>query len=227
MRNKWLSFVLLSALMMAGCVRVGVSVSSFSNIPPTNNRATFYIFADETQDGSLEFYQYAESVAKRLAQGGWQRVPSPEAASYIVVMNYGVSGSSESISSAPVYGWSGGGTTTYSGSSYGSGGYSSHSGTAHTMGTFGVVGSSTSSTTQYHRYFNLQAIDKETLKPVFETKASSSGSSGTFGQVAECIFDLALKDFPAPQRGLKRLTMSQCGKAAESNSDKTPQKPKG
>ena len=195
-------------IVMAGCSRVQTDVSSFSSVSPLSVGDTFYILADDGQKGSMEFEQYASSVARRLGKAGWRRTDDLKSATYVVLMSYGVGGSKEV--STPIIGQTGGGTTTHSGSVYGSGGgFGTYSGTSYTAPTYGVVGMSSS--TAYSRYFALKVVKQADGKAVYETKASSEGSSATFGQVAECIFDSALSEFPKPQTGSDTRMMSGCG----------------
>jgi hypothetical protein len=208
MRLKKIAFVAF-ALVISGCSRVQTDVSSFSNISPLSVGDTFYILADDGQKGSMEFEQYASSVARRIGKAGWRRVDDIKGATYVVLMSYGVGGSKEV--STPIIGQTGGGTTTHSGTVYGSGGgFGSYSGTSYTAPTYGVVGMSSS--TAYSRYFALKVVKQADGKPIYETKAASEGSSATFGQVAECIFDSALSEFPKPQTGSDTRMMSGCGK---------------
>lgn len=195
-------------LVTSGCSFVETDVSSFSKISHLSVGDTFYILADDGQKGSMEFERYASSVARRIGKAGWRRVDDIKGATYVVLMSYGVGGSKEV--STPIIGQTGGGTTTHSGTVYGSGGgFGSYSGTSYTAPTYGVVGMSSS--TAYSRYFALKVVKQVDGKPIYETKASSEGSSGTFGQVAECIFDSALSEFPKPQTGSDTRMMSGCG----------------
>ena len=73
------------------------------------------------------------------------------------------------------------------------------------------VGSQSYSYTYYQRYFQMKVIDTISDTPVYETKAASEGSSATFGQVAECIFDMALADFPLQSSSSGSVLMDECG----------------
>ena len=143
---------------------------------------------------------------------GWRRANTINDAEFVALINYGVSGSNTKTSSVPIYGQTGGGYTTHSGSVYGStGGYGNYSGTSYTMPSFGVVGSQNISVTHYQRYFHFKMLDMKN-DPVYETKAASEGTNATFGIVAECIFDLAFKDFPQPVQKNETIYMDDCGK---------------
>lgn len=87
---------------------------------------------------------------------------------------------------------------------------------------YGVAGSSTKvfshndeddivSSTRHHRYFQITVIDAISETPVYEIKVASRGKSSTFGAVAECIFEMALKDFPQQLTTKESIMMDNCG----------------
>lgn len=195
--------MLLSATLLVGCGGKSVKsqISSFSSINHVGYNDTFFIVPSEQQASSAEFFSYANSISNRLMAKGMNRVNNPVHARFVIFIDYGVSGSSEVATSTPIYGQTGGGLTTHSGSIYGTGGFGSFSGTSYTVPTYGVVGSVSGSRTEYHRYFKLSMFDSRSNTPVYETQATSKGSSGTFGQVAECIFNSALEAFPQANNG--------------------------
>ncbi len=210
------SFLIAVGLTVASCMRVQGEVSSFSSLSPTTYGEPFFMLPNEQQATSLEFNQYASSVARRLERKGWYRVMDSSKAKYVVLLDYGVAGSSTKTGSMPVYGQTGGGTTSHTGTfnTYGGGygsSFGSYSGSSYTMPTWGVVGSQSYSYTYYQRYFQMKVIDSITDAPVYETKAASEGSASTFGQVAECIFDMALADFPLQSSSSGSVLMDECG----------------
>ena len=132
---------------------------------------------------------------------------APEgSADYIAFVSYGIDGGTEQtgVTSTPVYGQTGGGTTYSSGtvSSY-SGGYGSYSGTSYTMPTYGIVGSSTSSYsyTTYKRSLALDIVEAATVEDgepvkVFEGRLTSSGSCGIMREVIDEMIEAIFTDFP-------------------------------
>ena len=207
------------ALTIIGCQQrtsVFSDVSSFSSLSPTSYGEPFFILPNEQQATSVEFSQYSSSVSKRLQRKGWYRVMDASEAKYIVLLDYGVASSSTKTGSVPIIGQTSGGTTSHSGTfnTYGGGygsSYGSYSGSSYTMPTWGVVGSRAYSYTTYQRYFQMKVIDRTSDAPVFETKAASEGTSATFGQVAECIFDMALANFPLQSSSSSSVFMDECG----------------
>ena len=208
--------IILLGMFLSSCQSVQSEVSSFSVITQITQGEPFFVLPNDKQSSSAEFTQYANSISRRLERKGWYRVYEPNKAKYVVLIDYGVAGSQTGIASMPVYGQTGGGTTSYSGtfntygSNYGNS-YGTYSGSAYTMPTWGVVGSQTYSYTYYQRYFQLRVIDTITDTAVYETKAASDGSSSTFGAVAECIFDMALADFPLQSNSKTSVLMDKCG----------------
>ena len=202
-------------VLVSSCQRVASTISSYSNLvynPSDLSKETFVIIPDDNQKTSVEFEKYASSISSRLSKKGFYRVSSEQNADYIILFNYGISGKSTKTGSVPITGPIGGGTSYHSGSVYGSGGgYGSYSGTSYSMPSYGVVGSQSYSYTVHQRYFQMKMINKND-KPVYETKASSEGSSANFGIVAECIFDMALKDFPNSVQKNETVAMDGCGK---------------
>ena len=176
--------VVLFGLFISGCQMVKGQVSSFSSLSPTTSGEPFFVLPTEVQSTSAEFNQYANSVARRLSRKGWYRVMDANQARYVVLLDYGVAASSKNTGSVPVYGQTGGGTTTHSGTynTYG-GGYGSYSGTSYTMPTWGVVGSQSYSYTTYQRYFQMKVIDTTNETAVYETKAASEGTSSNLFRV--------------------------------------------
>ena len=117
------NFLIAVGLTIAGCMLVHGEVSSFSSLSPTTYGEQFFMLPNEEQATSVEFNQYASSVARRLEQKGCYRVMDSSKAKYFVLLDYGVVGSSKKTDSMPVYDQTGGGTTTHTGTfnTYGSG----------------------------------------------------------------------------------------------------------
>ena len=211
--NKILSAI-MTLLLVAGCQRVVGDVSSFSVLSANTSGSTYYFLPSQEQESSVEYSSYTNAISRHLSKAGWYRVGNPSDAEYFVMIDYGVAGSSVETSSVPIMGQTGGGTTTFSGSynTYGSSStYGSFSGSAYQMPTYGIVGSQTISTRMYQRYFQMKVIRKSTEDAVFEATTASSGTSGTFGQVADCIFDITLSDFPMQKSGKQQVLMDNCG----------------
>ena len=203
--------LIFSIIVLGACTRVETDVSSFSTISLQETNSKFFVLPTEEQLISAEFAVYAESISKRISATGWQKVNNINEADYIVMFSFGMGGSETISGSSPIYGQTGGGYTSTYGTYSGSGSYGSYSGSSYTTPSYGVVGSTNYSITHNQRVFNLVVFNKD-QKPVYEVNADSRGTSSTFGTVAECIFDSALKDFPYQSNKSKdSVTLDNCG----------------
>jgi len=189
---------------------IETQVTSHSNLKGGGANNLFYVAASDKQETSAEFYAYAKSVSNRLNRKGWRRVMEPDGANYFVFLDYGVSGSSVSVSTSNTYGQVGGGYSNFNATGFVNGSMETYSGSVYTQPTFGKTGTITSSSEEFHRYFQIKILDRN-MTPAYESNAASSGSNSTFGPVAECIFDQALESFPysSSKRGV--IKMEICG----------------
>lgn len=214
---KRIALFLIATFSLSGCMTtVNSNVTRFHDPNVLEANKTFAILPLETQDGSLEFQQYAKIVSEKLQTYGYTET-SPKKADYAVFFNYGIDNGSTVISSYPIYGSTGGGTTYHSGSvnTYGSygGSYGTYNGTSYTAPTFGVVGSGTSSHTEYTRVLNLDILDakksnQSKIVKVFEGKVKSTGSSASFSTVSQCLIDSLFKDFPGENGKSESIALS-------------------
>jgi len=207
------------AFIVAACQSVSTEISKFSELDHASRGNSFAFVPYDWQQGSLEYASYADSIAQRLQMLGFVRAPNVELADYAVFFDYGVGGSREVSGSVPIYGQTGGGMTTHSGtiSTYSSGtsSFGNYSGSSYTSPTFGIIGAVPYRRTEHNRFFNISMIDLKksqggTLTGVFEGSAISSGTSSQFSAVSECIFTALLSDLY--ESGSKKITlrMSNC-----------------
>ena len=117
-------------------------------------------------ESSLEFQNYKKTIENNLQKYGFNIVQKKDTSDFIAFVSYGVDGGKDKLVSSPVYGSTGGGSGTFSGSSYnyGTGGTTYYSGTTYSMPTFGMVGSRTSSITQYTRQLAMDLVETSTLE---------------------------------------------------------------
>ncbi len=157
--------------------------------------STYVIFpgAEGVLPGDLQFREFASYVDRALRRSGFMPASDPQSVDLAIFMNYGI-GEPQTTSysySYPVFGVTGGGTSTFSGYTYGSGGTSYTTGTVTSQPTYGVVGSGarTVAYTTYFRYLVLSAIDVKhylsTQEPreLWRVTITSTGSSGDLRQV--------------------------------------------
>ena len=203
-------------LLLASCaVFVKAEVSRFNSLSTSASGGSFIVVPLDNQRGSVEFRTYASSVAARLKANGFYQASDLASADFAVVIDYGVGGSRQITGSVPIYGQTGGGTTSHSGtlSSYGTGGstYGNYSGSSYTAPTYGIVGSQSYSRTEHDRFFHLKIFDakKSTdgdLVSVYEGTVRSSGRSATFATVSECLMDALFDNFFVT--GTDRVTLN-------------------
>ncbi|WP_156461299.1 DUF4136 domain-containing protein [Devosia sp. Root436] len=194
---------------LAACQSVQSNVTAFHTLQP-NTPETFSVRASNIQGDSLEATTYAGLISTRLEQHGWSASSSPDVD---VRFAYAIDGGRTSISSVPIYGQTGGGTTYSTGNIYGTGGFGSYSGTSYTPTTYGVVGVAPVSHTTYQRVLSVEMTNTKTGKKIYEAKVVSSGSSGTFAEVASCLIDALFEDFPGTSGKARavEVSMSDCG----------------
>lgn len=182
--------VLLLAFLVQGCatdyLKYTVNINSISAPNIENKKRYALLPADETlSEGSLQYQEYTNYIDIALQQKGFIKEQNFETADIAIFIKYDISDPETTTSnySIPTYGETG----IASASSYGTfdalGNYSQR--TTYTP-TYGVTGSRTyqETTTTYHRYLVLNAVDldeyrkTEKLKQVWNTKIQSSGSDG-------------------------------------------------
>jgi hypothetical protein len=174
-------------------------VTRFHQLPSKGAGESFSVSAPSKADG-LETQQHLSHLASGLVEHGWVQTNS-ESATYKVAIDYGIGDGRTVHGVAPIYGRTGGGTTTYhsgTASAYGSyGGYAagSYSGTSYTPATYGIVGAVPTTQTVFDRYLLVSIVDGKG-QTVMEGKCSSSGSSSNLSDVAPRMIDSFLTDFP-------------------------------
>jgi hypothetical protein len=153
------------------------------------DRRTFSLFSGKegVEATDLQFQEFANYVRNALTVLGYVEAQDPTKAGIAVFLNYGIGDPQTTYYSYsyPVFGVTGGGTTTFDASVSGAGGTSHISGVATQPFQIGVVGTKTrtESRTTYLRYIVIEAIsvvsftEKQQLIPVWKTTITSSGAS--------------------------------------------------
>ena len=95
----------VALLAVAGCATpFQAQVSRFQQLPAPQGQ-TFAIVADNPRlDNSLEFAQYADTVAQRLAGYGYTRALNPGSANLTVRLDYGVDKGRDRLRTVPGFG---------------------------------------------------------------------------------------------------------------------------
>ncbi|KMP10267.1 hypothetical protein UR09_06835 [Candidatus Nitromaritima sp. SCGC AAA799-A02] len=193
------------------------NVTSFHNISGKIEKNTIKVVPfDRSLENSLQFQSYAKTIASFLKSSGFSITDENQEPDYIVFVSYGIGSGKESLVSTPVFGQTGGGTTFESGSVYGSGGSVSYSGSSYTMPTYGIVGSSTSSITQYTRNLAIDIVDASSLKTkipkkIYEGRVKSTGKCGDVNYVMDEMVQSMFRDFPGTSGVSKRIDIPSNG----------------
>jgi hypothetical protein len=209
-RAAWLHATLAVIVLTSACAaQIRTQVTRFHHMPLTTTGETFAVVPIKDQAGSLEWEQYANLVAQQLTERGYVSVPLARLldAKYAVLFSYAIDRGRTVVSSVPVFGQTGGGTTTfYSGSNEGSG-------VAYTQPTYGEIGEELVSSAVFSRGLELEIFDvPQTLAScgpdfsktisacapakTFEAKAGSAGRFGTLAPVMPAMISAVFKDFP-------------------------------
>lgn len=196
--------------LLTGCASfVETKVSAFHELEPSLSGVTYALVPSKEQEGSLEFQSYAKLVKVELEKRGMTEAPFNQA-KYAIFMFYGIDNGKEVISSYPIFGQTGTGSSYTTGTVTSYGNMATYSGTTYKTPTYGVVGSGTSSDTVFTRYLNIDIIDitksgNGKVKKVYEGKAISSGSSGQLAPVMPAIVKSVFHDFPG-KSGASRIS---------------------
>jgi hypothetical protein len=117
-RKKLLTLAAPAALLALSACATGLptQVSRFQALPAPAGQTFVIQPADPRDQGGLEFARYADLVARNLAAEGYAPAASPQAATFVVTLDYGVDDGQTKIVSRPGFsrwGWGG-----YSGFGY-------------------------------------------------------------------------------------------------------------
>ena len=95
----------VALIAVAGCAApFQAQVSRFQQLPAPQGQ-TFAVVADNPRlDGSLEFAQYANTVAQRLSGYGYTRAVDPASANLVVRLDYGVDKGRDRLRTVPGFG---------------------------------------------------------------------------------------------------------------------------
>jgi len=177
-------------------------VTSFHNISGPIENNTFKVLPyEKSMEGSLQFQNYAKTISSFLERSGFRLAEESHEADYTVFVSFGISSGKTITESTPIFGQTGGGTTSHSGSVYNAAGSTFYSGTSYTMPTYGVVGSSTSTRTQYTRNLALDIVNTSSLKSakpqkIYEGRVKSTGKCGDVNIVMSEMIQSLFTQFP-------------------------------
>ena len=208
MKTKKLTFLLAITFLFlfSGCMTSGIiaNVSVFHNITEKYKGKKVVVLPFQTElESSLEFQNYKKTIENNLQKYGFNIVQEKDSSDFIAFVSYGIGGGKDKLVSSPVFGSTGGGSGTFSGSSYnyGTGGTTYYSGTTYSMPTFGVVGSRTGSIIIYTKQLALDLVETSTLESkkvnkIYEGRVKSTGSCSMIPAVMPEMLESLFKDFP-------------------------------
>jgi len=105
-----------SALALSACATgLPTKVSRYQAMPNPQGQSFAIVPMDAANEGGLEFSRYAELVAQHMQAQGYARAATPEQATMIVQLGYGVDGGTTEVVSDPFYGSYGFGGRPYYG----------------------------------------------------------------------------------------------------------------
>jgi hypothetical protein len=197
---------LMVLFVVTGCgARVVSNITTFSDLPVWYPGSTIAVVAYPPEKNESLAWRYHRTIFENELRKKGFRVTNAEAPDYVAIVSYGIDDgtTTTSLVSKPVYGQTGGGITTHSGtiSSY-SGGYGSYYGTSYTQPTYDVVGTRTStvSETVFKRAVTVN-IEDQWKKKVFEGTLKSSGSCGNMTKILPDLVSAMFQKFPQPYAG--------------------------
>src|SRR6478609_5539747 len=100
-----------AVLMLSGCEPqpFRADVTRFQQMPAPQGQTFVVQAADPRLEGGIEFQQYANLVAARLTEQGYQQAVGGASASLVVSLDYGVDNGHEKVVTTPGFGYGYGG----------------------------------------------------------------------------------------------------------------------
>lgn len=203
-------FLVVAGVLLSACgTYVQTQVTAFHALPPGVAGKKFIMVPYKDQQDSLEWRSYSELVARKLESKGLIRSDQLSGADLAVFMVYAIDGGRKSVSAVPMYGQTGGGTTTTTTGYVGS---TPVYGSTYTPPTYGITGYAPVESTVYGRALKITILDapasfaQKKGVPVYEATATSAGSNGTLNVVMPAIVDGIFKDWPGPSGATRTVT---------------------
>ncbi len=210
-------FVIAALLALSGCATpFNAKVSRFQILAPPSGQ-TFAIQASDPQlAGGIEFSQYANLVAARLVQQGYQPAANPALAELVVRMRYDIDRGRERVRSTGLgYGGFGG-----------FGGFGGYGGFGRGFGRFGGFGyrpfvygfydpflfgggyNDVYSYTVFTTQLNLEIDRADNGQRVFEGKASAQSTDDNLPQIVPNLVEAMFTDFPGNSGETVKITIA-------------------
>lgn len=185
--------LLTATALLAGCAALNTltsEVSSFSAWPANRQPGTYAFERLPSQQARAEQQQLLEDSARRALEGaGFKPAAEGQAGEYVVQLGARVS-ATEAYYDDPF--WWRGGLYVHR--------------FARPWPYYGVGLGMGIPTVNYEREVALLIRDRQSGQPLYETRASSDGSSPSMKSLLPAMFEAAMKDFPAGSVTPRRVT---------------------
>jgi hypothetical protein len=106
--KKFLTLAAPAALLALGGCATGLptQVSRYQAMPAPAGQSFVIQSADPDDRGGLEFSHYADLVRRHMIEQGYGEASSPQSASLVVTLDYGVDDGRQQVVTRPAMGWS-------------------------------------------------------------------------------------------------------------------------
>ena len=210
--KKILTFVAPAMLLALTACTTGLptQVSRFQAMPAPQGQSFFVQPAQAEDRGGLEFAQYAGLVRGHLLALGYSEVGSPQQASFVVTLDYGIDNGRERIYSTPGfgYGWGGWGRGGWGG--YGRyGGFYGHYRNPYFWGWGDPFwgGDTIESYTVYTSHLDMNIRRTADGQALFEGHAQARSQSNELPRLVPNLIEAMFTGFPGNSGETVRITV--------------------
>jgi len=191
---KYLAIV-VTALVVTGCAsKFKSDVARFHQLPRPSGELFVVVPKDEAKQGSLEFAQYANMVASRLAAYGYKRTADSDDAELIVKVDYSVDEGKTQIKSYP--------------STYGAYPYPYYYPHYYWPYYSGFDRDEIRSYVVYSRRLTMDIV-RPTGEMLFEGRVESMGRDNRLPEVMPYLVDAMFADFPGESGATQRVIIEE------------------
>jgi hypothetical protein len=207
LRNKILTLAAPLALLTLGGCATGfpAQVSRFQAMPAPQGQSFVIQAADPADRGGLEFAQYADLVRRHLAALGYSEAASPQAATLVVSLDYGIdNGKQRVVGALPGFG-------RYRGFGFGYGRFWPHGGWGRGY-SFGwddpfYFGGNIDVQTIYTSFVDLDIKRAADGQSVFEGTAKARAATDNLRTLVPNLVDAMFIGFPGNSGEQVRITV--------------------
>lgn len=213
--------VFAMAMLVSACAgrMVQVQVDAYADTP--RNICKRYVIipgVEGVKQIDLEFKEYSRRIAASINRAGFEYTDDTNSACLAVILSYGTSNPvyTPYSESHPVIGIVGGGTSSYSGTAYGSGGLTGMSGQITSQPTIGVTGYRQESGVResFTRTVTVEAVNlvefnqTSQIRPVWKVVASTEDKQGSLREIFPYLAK-AIEGYAGKSDGRKVVVTAQ------------------